>query len=278
MTEVVTETTNPENQNNTENPEVTSATETETPEFTLPKSQSEIDFGEPVIDTLAKKIIEGIDQIKNIDLALASQRDEFSDDKLINRAKEMDDNPSVKKASQTFERTLERLEAVKAELISQVTEALGIKKLSKEEIDAEAEKRRTYADNINNFKKTIPPISNMIADPTKQRYAVWFAENAVVPGARSASTSSGSGSTSDVPKPRLNGGMVSVGNQNHANFPMAAEHLSKLTGNEVTKGDLINTWVSAAGVGNWKDTPVDEVFEFDFDGHKVSVLRNSKKD
>jgi hypothetical protein len=278
MTEVITENTENQNTENApENQDNAETTETTESKFSLPKSQDEIDFGEAVIDTLARKIFAGISEIKDIDLNLASQRDEFSDDKLINRAKEMEDNPSVKSVYTKYENTLKRLETMQQELIAQVTEALGIKKMTQEEIDAEAEKRRTLADNVNNFKKTIPPLSNMISDPVKQEYAVWFSENAVVPGARVSSGTSGTSGTGEVPKPRLNGGMVSVGNQNHPNFPTAAEHLSKLTGNEVTKGELINTWISAAGVGNWKDTPADEVFEFDFAGHKVSVLRNSKK-
>lgn len=234
----------------------------------------DIKFSDQVFQTLATEILSKLNEIREIDALIARQKTDFSDDKMLEFAKNSDD-ATLQRTYETYEKQLKRLADIRAQIVSAVSEKLGAEKLSEEDIKAKREARKVKSELINSSKTVLTNLVNqgmLDAKPDEKNLANAFLENVNVPGSRSSSKSEGGTST---PKPRLNGGMVNVGNQNHPNFGQAASHLSKLVGREVPPVELIEAWTNAANVMDWRDCP--EIVEFSFEGHDIKVVKLEKK-
>lgn len=264
----ITENPNGENEENV-TPEVP-----ETPEdtYTLP-SISEIDFSEPVVTTMAQQILIQYNQIREIDAVLDRQKSDFAETKLIDYAKDSDDS-DIKAIYAQYENQVKRLKKITADMLNKVSEKLGGEKLSEDDIKAKQDERKTAADTTKLSLELINRLIDQGMAGEKTEDAKQFVAHISVPGMR---TSKGSGSSgTSAPKPRLNNGSVSVKDQNHAAFPMAAKHLSSILNHEVTTSDLVNAWISSQNVSDWKDIP-NGLSSFTFEGTPITVLKNPKK-
>lgn len=277
------QTVTPENtENNTENgenvtPENNTGNEATENTYTLPAPGS-INWNEPngLISGLANQILIELEQIREVDILLAQQKENFKPEKLIEYAESTDDN-QLKTLLATFNKAVERMEKVKKELIAAVAEKIGGEKLSDEQVEEKKTQRKTFADTIRNSRKVIESLmGGMIQDDAVKAEIEEFLNHANVPGTSAASSSTTSGATSAAPKPRLNNGTVSIGNVNHPNFGQASKAISTQLGREIPPVDLIKAWCDAAGVQNWKDIP-ESTHEFEFEGVPVKVVKFDKK-
>jgi hypothetical protein len=283
MSETVTETT-PENtevetttidgQNGdviTETPEDT------TPKFTFPKSADDVSFGDPLFDSLGKEILNAIKEVSDTNLKLATQAENFNDDKLIADAQNETEDKNVKIAYGRYEKLLKQIEDARQAVIESVLNKIGDQKLSEEDISALKETSKNYADIITNTAEVLSnliPTRPTLSDEQKE-FITWFVQNVNVPGGRRSSGTSGAAKGSQ--KPRLNGGRIVINDgKDYPNLGQAAKAISEAADKPVSTEDLLKSWLVAAGVNDWKDTPADQEFVFTVEGQKVMIWRSSK--
>lgn len=253
---------------NAENQNAESAEST----YVLP-SIDEIDFGNPLLTNMSQETLTQINAIKEIDAILERQKSDFAETKLIDFAENSDD-AELKSLFAQFNKQVERLEKVKADLITKVSEKIGGEKLTDEEIEAKKAERKTA---VETAKLSVELLNKLIEQGTAGEHESAikeFVSHLTIPGTRSTSTPTGTGAS--VPKPRLNNGSVTVKDQNHTNFPTAAKHLSSILNRDVTSVELVNAWTDSQNVGDWKDIP-DGVSTFNFEGVEINVVKNPRK-
>jgi hypothetical protein len=280
MSETVTENA-PEIENTTidgQNGDViTENVEEVAPRFSFPKSPEEVSFGDPLFDSLGKEILLAMTEVSNTNLKLATQAENFNDEKLIEDAKNEADDKDVKVAYGRYEKLLKQIEDARQAVIDSVLNKIGDQKLSEDEITALKDSTKNYADIITN---TAEVLGNLI--PTRpslteeqKEYVTWFAQNASVPGGRK--TSGNAGTAKGSQKPRLNSGRIVINDgKDYPNLGQAAKAIQEAANQPLSTEDLLKAWLRAANVNDWKDTPADKEFTFEVLGQKVMIWRNSK--
>ena len=268
MSETATENPTTENPNGENGDNATP----ETPEYVMPTAET-VNFGENLITGLSVELLKEIQKLKEIDALLDRQKSDYAETRLIDFAENSDD-PEIKSAYGVYAKQVERLKKLTEDLVKKVSEKLGDEKLSEDEIDAKKETRKSIIETV---KSSLTVISSfvdqgMAGDNTDA--AKEFIEHVKIPGTR-ASSGGSTGSGSGTPKPRLNGGSITIGNQNHKNFPAAARDVSNKLGKEVSTPELINAWVDSQNVSDWKDIP--EVSTFKYENVEISIVKYAKK-
>ena len=278
MSETTTENQNAEVSENTENPENATNSENapenaapETPAFEMPTLEN-IDFGDPFLTGLGTTMLTEIQSIKTIDALLERQKSDFAEEKLIDVAKDSD-NAEIKAIYAQYEKTVARLKDLTTKLVGKVTEEIGADKLSEDEIKAKREERKGIIDTVKSSQKVLTHLVDQGMAGENKEYISAFLENLEIPGTRNVSTS-GTTAASGTPKPRLNGGGVTVNGERHPNFPVAANAVGKILGKEVSTSALINAWVDSQNVSDWKE--ISELSEFKYDTVTVHVHKMPK--